>query len=419
MTIKILKGNIIHAPSSDKLSVHKDSFLVSNDGKIEGVYQEIPEKYKDIDISDKGNSLIIPSFCDMHLHASQFYQRGIGMDRPLLDWLETYTFPNEARFSDSEYARRVYEEFIEEIIRHGTLSCAIFATVHYEATHILLELLEKKGINAFVGKLNMDNNCPDYIREDTMQSYLDTERFIVEHKDYQTAKPIITPRFSPSCTEDLHQKLGLLADKYNTPVQSHLCESIPEIEWVKQLFPSYKNYGEVYAKNRLLGNVPTLMAHCIELNDDEIELMKNENCIAVHCPDSNINVSSGIMPAEYLMRNNIKVALGSDIGGGHSVALYRTMASAIQTSKARKYAYNDSGHLTVAQVLYMATTVGGSFFGRLGNFNEGYDFTALVIDDSNICGFEMEPEERLERFLYIGDDRNIKERYIKGVYIAI
>lgn len=417
--MKIIKGDILFAKEFDVLCEHKDSYLVSKNGKIVGIYQQLPSEYCDITVDDCTGKLIIPAFCDMHLHASQFYQRGIGMDVELLEWLEKYTFKNESRFSNQAYADEVYTKFVDEIIKHGTFSSAIFATVHNDATSLLFKKLHEKGLNAYVGKVNMDDNCPDFIKEDTNQSAIDTEKFINEHSYSKTVKPIVTPRFSPSCTEKLHEKLGEIAIKTNTPVQSHLNENRGEIEWVKSLFPKYDSYASVYAENNLFGQTKTLMAHCVHMSDDDIDLMAKNGVYAVHCPDSNVNVQSGIMPVKKLVERGVRVTLGSDIGGGETVAMYKAMASAIKASKLLKFTGENDAKLNVCNVLYMATKSGGEFFGKVGSFEENYDMTAIVIDDENLQGFEVTTAERLERFLYLGDDRNIVKRYILGEKIEI
>ena len=411
--MKIYKGDILFATDFNTLESYDNSYLVEKDGKVVEILKELNEEYTTVEIIDHTGKLIIPAFCDMHLHAPQFYQRGIGMDRPLLEWLETYTFPNESRFSDLEYAKEVYEKFIDELIKNGTLSSSMFATIHKDATSMLYKMLDEKGLNAFVGKVNMDDNCPDYIREESQNSLSDTREFIEENSYSKTVKPIITPRFSPSCTEDLHKGLGDLAVQKNIPVQSHLCETHAEIKWVSELFPNYKNYASVYEKNNLLGQTKTLMAHCVHLNEQEIKIMRNENIYAVHCPDSNINIISGIMPVKKLVNAGVKVCLGSDIGGGEDVKMYKAMASAIKSSKVLQLTEPDSA-INVVNALYLATKAGGEFFGKLGSFEQGYDMTALVIDDSKFQGFSISNLERLERFLYLGDDRNIVSRYICG-----
>lgn len=410
----ILRGSILYATPDQKIISIPKGFIVSNKGKIKGVYETLPSEYDGFVIEDYGDNLIIPAFCDMHLHASQFYQRGVGMDVQLLEWLDTYTFPNEASFKDESMAKDVYSKFVKELIKQGTLCASIFATVHLEATTILANLLEQAGIRSFVGKVNMDMNCPDYIKEDSLKSLEDTKEFIERTKNNKFAKPIITPRFSPSCTEKLHKMLGDLSIETNTFVQSHLCESIGEIDFVKELFPSYEHYSDVYMKNNLLGPEKSIMAHCIFLDDMDKKAVKENNTLLVHCPTSNSNIVTGFMRAKELLDNGYNLAMGTDIGGGNQTQMYKEMASAIRTSKLLSYQEQKNHTLSIGDVFYMATAGGGSFIGNTGSFMPDYDMTALVIDDSDIDGFKLEPLQRLERFCYIGDDRNIIARYSVG-----
>ncbi len=382
------------------------------------VFETLPEEYKSIEVTDYADKIIIPAFCDLHLHAPQFYQRGIGMDVELLEWLEKYTFPNESRFSDLNYAEEVYDKFVKEIVKQGTLSIVVFATVHNEASALLFKKLHDLGLNAYVGKVNMDNNCPDFLREDTEFSINQTKKFIEENSYSETVKPIITPRFSPSCTEELHKALGEIAVANNIPVQSHLNESVSEIEWVKSLFPKYDSYASVYNENNLFGQTKTAMAHCVHMSEQDANLMIKNDVYAVHCPDSNVNLQSGIMPVRKLVKQGMKVTLGSDIGGGESVCMYKTMASAIKCSKILDI-QGENDKLDVCNVLYMATKSGGEFFGKVGSFENGYDATFLVIDDENLQGFDVALIERLERFLYLGDDRNIFKRVVRGKILEI
>jgi guanine deaminase len=355
----------------------------------------------------------------MHVHAPQFLQRGIGMDRELLDWLNTYTYPNEAKFKDVDHAKKIYTLFVDELIRQGTLHVNCFPSIHYEASEILFDILRERGLFAFTGKLNMDQNSPEYYIEETEQSIIETERFIKEHIKAGEVKVSIVPRFSITCSEKLLSGLGDLAERYEVPVHSHMCEAVNEMKVCKELFPDYKNGAEIFYKNKLLGNTPTIMAHCIFMDEDVLELMKNPNCMAVHCPDATSNVNAGgIMPVKKLLEMGINLALGSDIGSGASLSIARCIATTIQHSKIRNMFDPQWNAVTLSEAFYMATRSGGRYFEKVGAFEEGYWFNALVIDDSNIYSEDINPLERLERFCYMGDDRNIAKRYIKGKEIG-
>lgn len=417
---KAYKGNVIYSKSKDVLIIKENSYILVTDGVVKEICNQLPYGFPKDNIIDFGNKLIIPGFCDMHVHAPQFLQRGIGMDRELLDWLNTYTYPNEAKFNNKDHARRVYTLFVDELLRQGTLHVNCFPSIHYEASEILFDILEQRGLFAFTGKLNMDQNSPEYYIEDTEQSIIDTERFVKQHHKSGNVKAAIVPRFTITCSEKLLAGLGSLSEKYGVPVHSHMCEAINEMKVVKELFPKYKNGAEIFYKNNLLGQRPTIMAHCIFMDDDVLKLMKNPNCMAVHCPDATANINAGgIMPVKKLLKMGINLAIGSDIGSGASMSIARGIASTIEHSKIRNMFDPQWEAVNLKEAFYMATRSGGRYFKNVGAFEEGYFFNALVIDDSNMYSEDITPLERLERFCYVGDDRNICMRYIMGKEVEI
>lgn len=415
--IMILKGNIIYTKHYDKFTTLEHSYIVVKDNKILGIYKNLPKEYKNIKVIDYGEKLIIPGLVDLHLHASQYSLCGLGYDKTLLDWLNTYTFKEESKFKDIEYAKKVYKSFVNDIYKCGTTRSVIFATLHVKATEMLMDILKEKGLSAFVGKVNMDRNSPEYLIETTDESIESTKLWLKEYGDkYKNVKPIITPRFVPSCTSKLMEALGEMAKDKNLPVQSHLCENILEINWVKSMHPTAKSYGHVYDEYNLFGTTPTIMAHCIHLCEDEINRIKRNNVFIAHCPNSNINLSSGAARINKLMEEGIDIGLGSDISAGESVNMFKTMASSIKLSKVREFAYGDGSRaLKSSEVFYLATKGGGKFFGRVGSFENGYEFDALVIDDNNLWEFyKGSLEERIEKLIYLGSKENIVARYCCG-----
>ena len=413
-------GNILYSADKDTLISREKSYILVENGLVVAILPALPEGFPSENIVDWGEDLIIPGFCDMHTHPPQFSQRGVGMDQELLTWLQTYTFPNEAKFQDVEHAKRIYTLFANELIKQGTLHVNCFPTVHYKASEILFDILADKGIFAFTGKLNMDQNCPDYYIEDTARSIADTGRFIDMHRYGGNVRPSIVPRFTINCSEKLLAGLGALAIKYGVPVHSHMCEAINEMKMCRELFPQYKNGAEIFHKNNLLGQTPTIMAHCIFMDDDVLELMQNPNCMAVHCPDATANINAGgIMPVKKLLQMGVNLAIGSDIGSCGSLSIARGIATTIQHSKIRNMYCPEWDAVTFPEAFYMATLSGGRYFGKTGSLAQGYHFNALVIDDSGFCSDGFSPIERLERFCYLGDDRNIRMRYILGKEVSV
>ena len=411
-----LKGNIIFTPVCGKLEVRPRQYLVCENGLVAGIFETLPERFANIPVHEHGDRLILPGLVDLHVHASQYAYRGLGMDMELLDWLEENAFPEEARFADPAYAAAAYRVFADELTRSATTRASIFATVHRPATLRLMELLEKAGLRGFVGKLNMDSNCPDYLRETTEGSLAETRRWLEESAGFSGVRPVITPRFIPSCSEALMNGLGGLQRQFGAAMQSHLSENLSEIEWVKQLRPSTRFYGEAYSQPGLFGGeCPTVMAHCIWSGEEERALMKERGVFLAHCPQSNMNVSSGIAPVRTWLREGQKAGLGSDVAGGAHLSIFRAMTDAIQCSKLRWRLVDDSlPALTLPEALYLATKGGGEFFGKVGSFEPGYEFDAIVMDDSALpTTRQCTPTERLERVVWLSDGLPLA-KYVAG-----
>lgn len=417
-SIKVLKGHIVFTPRLGEFSINENSYIVIEKNVVKGVFKELPSEYSSPKVVDYGDKLIIPGFVDLHLHASQFANVGLGVDKELLDWLNVYTFPEEAKFKDLDFAKKAYGKFVHELWKQGTTRSVIFATIHDEATVLLMDMLDKAGLGSFVGKLNMDRNSPDFYIESTEQSLKDTEEFIKSTKDkYSLVKPIITPRFVPSCSLGLMKGLGELANKYDVHIQSHLSENRKEIELVKELYPEFSSYSAVYEKAGLFGgDHPTVMAHCVWNTEEEMELMAKNNIIVAHSPYSNANVSSGIAPIREFISKGISVGLASDVSGGHKLAMPSVMVLAAQMANLRWVHIDDKYEpFTMAEIFFLATKGGGEFFGKVGSFEEGYEFDALVIDDSSLEDVNPRSiEERVQKYIYLGDERNIVDRYVAG-----
>ncbi len=417
MSTIILKGNIIHTPTRERFECVPNGYVVSVDNVVKGVFAELPEEYKNVPVRDYGDKLIIPGMYDMHVHAPQFVYRGLGLDLQLMDWLDRYAFPTEARFADPEYARIYYNAFVDAMAKNGTARAVVFGSLHVEASEILMELMEKKRVGGFAGKINMDTLSPDFLCETAEGSVADTERWILDTKDrFKLVKPAITPRFIPTCTTEVLDGVGKLAAKYDLHIHSHISEDLGEMAIVRERYPEYDNDGDVYDHFGLL-NDKTVMAHFIYPTDHELELIKERGVTIAHCPQSNGNVAAGMPPIRRMLDLGINVGLGSDIAGGYSINILRAMSEAVYLSK---LVWLQSGKkedfLTIAEAFYLGTKGGGSFFGKCGSFEAGSEFDANVIDDSslNVSADKLTLEERMERAMHLADDRNFVARYIAG-----
>ena len=413
--MQIHKGNIITSASYDELKIVKQGYIAVKDGFIEDVSDTLKDEYKNETLIDHKDDLILPAFSDLHMHAPQYPQRGIGMDCLLFDWLNDYTFPQESNYRDIDYARSVYARLVREFLRQGSFHLSLFTTIHYDACDLLYRMLKEAGLYAYTGLVNMDRNSPDYYVDDTDVSLSKTERFITEHLDDEKVKPILTPRFAPTCSKKLMEGLGRLAEKYDVGVQTHLVESKAEAAWAKELYPEYASDGEIYEACGLLkGSGPKIFAHVIFPTETEERILKEYDGISVHCPDATSNIIAGIMPAAKMKEKGLKIALGSDVGGGHFLGIYRQIARAAQISKMKEFYEPDNKKIELANAFYMATVNGGSIFDRVGKLEKGYRFNALVIEDMLDEEYHTSLADALERFCYIGDERNIRERYIDG-----
>ena len=409
----ILRGNILHTPAFGALEAIPRGYLVLEDGVIQGVYPSLPETFARCPAEDYGDALILRSFADLHLHAPQYPMLGMGMDLPLLDWLDTYTFRTEARFEDLDYARRVYRRLARDLITSGTTRVSAFASRHTDATLILMEELEKAGVTGYVGKVNMDRNAGPS-QEETAESLSETLRWL-ENCRFTNIRPILTPRFTPACTDGLMESLGKLAAERDLPVQSHLSENTGEIAWVKELHPDCPQYWESYRKYGLWKD-RTLMAHCVHSDRREQEAMASSGVWAVHCAASNVNLCSGTAPVRELMERGVRVALGSDIAGGDQLAMNKVAVMSIRASKIKQIE-TGKPFLTVPEAYYLASTAGHLYFGGGAGFQPGHKLHAVVVDDSAF----PEPTrpltlpERFERSIYLMEKQHIKAVYSEGI----
>ena len=425
MTNFVLKGDICHSITSKTLETAHNAYLVCLDGLSAGIFQTLPEQYKALPLMDHTNHLILPGLTDLHIHAPQFTFRSLGMDLELIDWLNTHTFPEEARYADLAYADHAYQAFVQDLRQGPTTRTNIFATRHVPATIRLMDLLEDSGLITTVGKVNMDRNAPDPLREqDAAASLADTQTWLREiNGRYTRTSPILTPRFIPACSDALMAGLGQIQRQWNLPVQSHLSENKQEITWVKDLVPEAESYAHAYYQHGLFGgDVPTVMAHCVWPSEEELTLMQAQKIWVAHCPQSNINLSSGIAPIRKFLDLNIPVGLASDMAGGVHTSIFRAISDAIAVSKLYWRLMDQTAQpLTLEEAFYLATCGGGSFFGKVGNFQPGYDLDALIIDDSTLTPprENLPLPDRLTRVIYLSENRHIQKKYVQGLEIAL
>ncbi|KAI0082846.1 guanine deaminase [Panus rudis PR-1116 ss-1] len=426
----------------------------------------------------KAGEFIMPGLIDTHTHAPQVPNIGSGQQHELLDWLAEVTFPMEARFKDPVFARETYTTVVRRIVDCGTTTCCYYGTLHLGGTKILADIVHASGQRAFVGKCNMDRHSPEYYVEPSPEVSVAATRELISYirsltRDHKSAlvQPIVTPRFAISCTPELLSSLGdLVKSDPSLAIQTHISENESEIKFTKSLFPpsvlpkeakvERTTYAGVYDAYRLLRE-NTILAHAVHLEDDEIELIRKRKTGISHCPTSNFNLRSGCAKVGMLLDKGIKVGLGTDVSGGFSPSILTAIQHASMCSKV--VALMDplsqtapvgftSRQLPVPTLLYLATLGGASLCNledKIGSITPGKSFDALLVsvrsDAGNPAIWGADWDERvgvrgsggepgdeggrgksdteeleglLERFLFCGDDRNIRRVYVQGKVIG-
>lgn len=411
----LIRGRIINPLSSNKLEEFKDGALViDGSGKIVA-----RGNYKDFDLRTYAlkhlstSSLIIPGLIDCHLHLPQLDMRG-EHGVTLLDWLERYIFPAEKAFADLRIAEDVSKRFFKKLILNGTTTSAVYMSIHAKATDLAFKIAKASGVRAIIGKVMMDQYSPEGLCENTHQSLKDSEGLCGKWHGAcgGRLKYAFTPRFAPTCSEELLLEVGRLAQEARAYIQTHIAETRAENERVHEIYPDYKNYTEVYEENGCLGP-KTILGHAIHLSEDEMARLAQTKTKIAHCPTSNFFLKSGRMPVELIEEHGITYGLGTDIGAGTSMSLFTTM----------RHADYIQPHITVSptKAFYLATLGGAkalSLDNVVGNFKVGKDADFCVVDisaiDPRYKHEELTAEEILSLLMYRGNGSVIKETYVVG-----
>ncbi|XP_029295721.1 guanine deaminase [Cottoperca gobio] len=429
----VYRGTFIHSTHQTALQLLEDTLLgVDEDGKIAfiGKGAELDRLSKRFGFSPSEvtqlaqHEFFMPGLVDTHIHAPQYSYTGTALDMPLLQWLNTYTFPVESCFKDLEVAQRVYSQVVKRTLRNGTTTACYFATIHTDASLLLGKIANDFGQRALVGKVCMDrNNSVKHYKETNQESQEETCRFIAEllNKKYPLVRPVVTPRFALSCTGALLGQLGAIAKNNNLHIQSHISENVEEIKLVKELFPESKSYTDVYHKHNLLTD-KTVMAHGCYLSDEELALFRETGASLSHCPNSNISLCSGMLDVRNVLKHKVKLGLGTDVAGGYSASMLDAVRRTLDTSKILTIQNPEHDTLTFEEVFRLATLGGSqalSLDDQTGNFEVGKDFDALRVNVAAPGGpidmVQCEgPKIILEKFLNLGDDRNIVEVFVAG-----
>lgn len=415
------KANPFTSPIEEAAYLDTTGAILLMDGKIAAVgsADDLAKSHPEADIVDYGDKIVMAGFVDAHVH---YPQTGIiaSWGKRLIDWLNSYTFPEEMRFGDPLYAKATAETYLDLALAHGTTSMASYCTIHPQSVDALFEEAEARGICVVAGKTCMDRNAPDGLR-DTAQSAYDQSKALLEkwHKKGR-AHYAITPRFSPTSTPDQLSALGALwAEHPDCLMQTHLSEQLDEIDWVKDLFPEARDYLDTYEQHGLLG-ARGLYGHAIHLEPREKDRLREIGAGLVHCPTSNMFIGSGLFQTASLAQNGHKIGLATDTGGGSSFSMLRTMAAA--------YEIGQLNHtpLHTAQLLWLATVGSAKTLHldhEIGNIQEG-NFADLVVLDLASTPLIAQRHrnasdiwETIFPTIMMGDDRAIHDVWIAGARV--
>lgn len=417
--MKAIRSRIFHFISRDKFEYFEDGLLIIKNGLVEkaGQFSELKDELpKGVNWIDKRDKILMPGFIDGHVHAVQTkVMASFGTN--LLEWLEKYTFPEEAKFSDSDYANLEVDFFFKQLLKNGTTSAAIYSSVHQQSFEAIAKTAGKLNMRVLAGKTHMDRNAPEDLCELTENTYKSSLSLINKYDSKGRFNYILTPRFAITSTPKQLEQLKQLKQEFpQLRVQTHISENIEEIASTLKLFPDRKNYLDVYDHYGLIGK-NTLLGHSIHLTDDEWEKVKTNKASLVHCPSSNQFLGSGLFDLKRAWDNEIPLALGSDIGGGFSFSMLKTAAIAYQVGVLRDY------KPSIKQLFYLLSLGGATALGlqdKIGNFEVGKEADFILLDPSRsdilfrrIQGIK-DIEEILFAILFLGDDRVIDEVYLMG-----
>jgi len=405
--------------SGDAFEYYSDGLLILKHGRV----QMLVDAAEWIDYLPDGSVyydysglLVMPGFIDTHTH---YPQAGMiaSYGLQLLDWLEQYTFPAEARFADREHADKIAEFFCNQILRNGTTTSAVFATVHSESVDAIFEAAQSRDLCLIAGKVMMDRNAPEDLCDNTEESYRQCCELIKRWHLNGRSHYAVTPRFAPCSSPEQLQLCGQLLDENpDLYLQSHVAENRDEVRWVSELFPESRSYLDVYDGFGLLGP-RSVYAHCIHLDEADRQRMGSSGAAIAFCPTSNLFLGSGLFSLDAAYEHDIRVGIATDVGAGTSFSMLQTL------NEAYKVCQLSGESLTPLKAFYLATLGAAESLyldHRIGNFNAGKEADFIVIDlqATELMQKRMESalslEERLFALMMLGDDRCIQATHVMG-----
>ena len=400
----------------------EDGLLVVDEGHIVATGNAtklLSELAADTAVIDYAGKLIVPGFSDCHVHFPQLDIIG-SYGAQLLDWLNRYAFPAEAKFADPDYAREVAGVFIDELLKNGTTTALVFGTVHPHSADAIFEAADAKGMRLIAGKVLMDSNCPEELRDDAETGYADSKALIERWHGKGRLGYAITPRFALTSSAQQLAAAGRLASEYpDVWVHTHLAENMDEVDEIARLFPDSRSYLDVYEQHGLLRE-RAVFAHCLHMDDADRASMSTHGGAAAFCPTSNLFLGSGLFDLPAFRDAGIRCGLGTDVGGGTSLSLLKTASEAYKVLHLQEHA------LPATRALYLATLGAAEALyldDKIGNFASGKeaDFVVLDFEGSNLTARRTAAAETIEEKLFalmtLADDRNIAATYVNGVKV--
>jgi len=424
--VQIYRAEILHCLADpaevgedNSYQYFADGVMIVKSGRVMAVGpagELLPGVPADVPVTRYPNSLIVPGFIDCHLHYPQT-EIIASYGEQLLEWLETYTFPAEREFEDPERAKDGAEFFLDELMRNGTTTALVFGTVHKQSVDAFFAAAQVRRLRMICGKVLMDRNAPDYLRDTPEKGYLESRELASRWHGLDRLRYAVTPRFAPCCSGEQLALAGKLLEEYpDLYLHTHLAENSSEIEWVKQLFPGRSGYLDVYAHYGLLTG-RSVFAHCVHLSDDELRLLHEHGGSIAACPASNLFLGSGLFSLEKAEEEKIKVGLATDIGAGTSFSLLQAMGDLYKTQQLCSY------RLTPFKLLYLATLGAARVLDLddlIGNFKAGREADFIVLDyaATPLLARRLSRCRNISEKLFVlqmlGDDRLVKSVHILG-----
>lgn len=422
---KILTGQVLQflanpfeGPAEESARVITDGAVLIEGGRIAKVGRaaDLLADYPQAVVTRYGDHLICAGFVDAHVH---YPQTAIiaSWGKRLIDWLNTYTFPEEMRFADAGFARETADRYLDLTRANGTTTVTSFCTIHPESVDALFDAAEERGQRIVAGKTCMDRNAPDGLRDTAQSAYDDSKTLLEKWHGRGRATYAITPRFSPTSTPEQLAAMGALwAEHPEVLMQTHLSEQLDEIEWVKELYPNSRDYLDTYEEHGLL-RPGALFGHAIHLTDRERARLKEMDASLVHCPTSNTFIGSGLFNMAGLMAEGQRVGMATDTGGGSSFSMLRTMAAAYEVGQLR------GTPLHPAQLMWLATQGSARALrmeDKIGNIVEGMEADLTVLDLASTPAIAQRHVrandiwEAVFPTIMMGDDRAVVDCWING-----